>query len=169
VSRAAACAACRVFLAANPVASLAVRIKVATCGHGFLLPSLGDAGARASAAALPAIRRRLAASLSVPWRRSQLARRAYVYFEDEPAGTKLLTRDGVPTHGRKYRYVAAISWIAQLGDSGPPSKPIVDAELDSRDCLLDVDTRNRYGRPRERPRQCHAAGAKVIEIVLYFG
>jgi hypothetical protein len=96
--------------------------------------------------------RRLAASLSVPWkRRSQLARRAYVYFEDEPAGTKLRTRDGVPTHGCKHRYVAAISWIAQLCDSGPPSKPIIDAELDSRDCLLDVDTRNRYERPRERP------------------
>ena len=63
---------------------------------------------------LPAIRRRLAASLSVPWRRrSQLARHAYVYFEDER--TKLLTRDGVPTHGRKHRYVAALSWIAIQG------------------------------------------------------
>ena len=117
---------------------------------------------------LPAIRRRLAASLSVPWRRrSQLARRAYVYFEDEPAGDQTAHPDGVPTHGRKHRYVAAISWIAQPYDLGPPSKPIVDTELDGRDCLFDVDTRNRSAPPR-RP-QCHAAGAKVIEIVFYFG
>jgi hypothetical protein len=57
----------------------------------------------------------------------------------------------------------------QLYGSGPPSKPIVDTELDGRDCLLDVNARNRYGPPRERPPQCHAVGAKVIEIVLYLG
>jgi hypothetical protein len=61
---------------------------------------------------LPAIRRRLAASLSVPWRRrSQLARRAYVYFEDEPPGTKLLTRMG------SRRMVANIATLPQSAGS----------------------------------------------------
>src|SRR6266480_4275250 len=51
----------------------------------------------------------------------------------------------------------------------PTSESIVDAEFADGDSLLDINSRDYFRHPSERPRKCQRACAKIVEIVLEFG
>src|SRR5437899_839037 len=51
----------------------------------------------------------------------------------------------------------------------PTSESIVDAEFGDGDSLPDINSRDHFRHPSERPRKCQRACAKIVEIVLDLG